>query len=671
MLLYGANIVLSDAVECGRIGNAEQLYAINKELDAVHKSKDYLEKEILKLVGCSLHGQTIQKIALKEITAAECYSLLRKYTDRFFNKEDKVAKKIRELMPESAIFPYSQNFMFWEEIIKVPKKTNFRTKVKKIRADAMLAEEMDRIYSENHPKQYKGNPVHYKISALNEENAKEILYVLMQGLHVNNRILSKRVTYLKLSSWIDLNSPVIDKFLELSSGGCIVIDLFEDPSKRNEGIWGIHHADNWSYDDDDDDDIWDSDWWKHGIGSNLECFVAKLRKYMGETQLFFVENAKCPDMSKALFKVLQGKCNVIEIKEGLNGEQAQQLYEDLLDKADLAKYSTDDVIFEKESYYSEEDVRNRFHQFSQECMITKIYTAYNTETLEKNESEAKGISSREELERLIGLNEVKQTVKDIIAVHKVDKMRSAYREESVKLSKHMMFSGAPGTAKTTVARLIAKIMKEEGLLKTGTFVECGRADLVGQFVGWTAVQVKAKFKQARGGVLFIDEAYSLVDEGNSFGDEAINTIVAEMENLRDEVIVIFAGYPEKMQEFLAKNEGLKSRIAHHIEFPDYTPQELVEILQKLAADRDFVLDDDAKDKALEIFEAVYREADYGNGRFARNLLEKAIFHQASRIDSMPEEKITRSQLFELKGEDFRYENIQAVKKNVKQIGFAV
>ena len=125
----------------------------------------------------------------------------------------------------------------------------------------------------------------------------------------------------------------------------------------------------------------------------------------------------------------------------------------------------------------------------------------------------------------------------------------------------MIFTGNPGSAKTTVARLLSQILKKEGILDSGRFVEVGRADLIARYVGWTAKTVCEKFREAAGGVLFIDEAYSLVDDSNTFGDEAINTIVQEMENHRDDVIVIFAGYPEKMKVFLEKNEGLRSRIS--------------------------------------------------------------------------------------------------------------
>lgn len=165
-------------------------------------------------------------------------------------------------------------------------------------------------------------------------------------------------------------------------------------------------------------------------------------------------------------------------------------------------------------------------------------------------------------------------------------MQKLYEEKGVKWdhpAMHMIFSGNPGTAKTTVARLFARIMRENGLLSKGQLVEVSRGDLVGKYVGWTAPTIQAKFKAAIGSVLFIDEAYSLVDDRDgSFGDEAINTIVQEMENHRADVVVIFAGYPDKMEGFLAKNPGLRSRIAFHVPFADYTSGELCEIAQLIS-----------------------------------------------------------------------------------------
>lgn len=169
------------------------------------------------------------------------------------------------------------------------------------------------------------------------------------------------------------------------------------------------------------------------------------------------------------------------------------------------------------------------------------------------------------------------------------------------------------------------------MLASGKFVECGRADLVGKFVGWTAKNVRKKFEEAKGGILFIDEAYSLCEDRNSFGTEAINTIVQEMENNRKHVLVIFAGYPDKMKDFMEMNEGLHSRIGFHIDFPDYNSDELLQILKFQARERGYTIAKQSDTKLLRQFDDARKIKNYGNGRFVRNLLDQAIMKQSLRL----------------------------------------
>ena len=242
-----------------------------------------------------------------------------------------------------------------------------------------------------------------------------------------------------------------------------------------------------------------------------------------------------------------------------------------------------------------------------------------------------GTAARE-LDEMIGLSSVKSVIRKALASYKLNKLcldRGMPRE---KASMHMVFTGNPGTAKTTVARLFAEILRDEKVLSVGSFTEVGRADLVGAFVGSTAPIVKSKFRQARGGVLFIDEAYSLCDgRENGFGDEAINTIVQEMENHRDDVIVIFAGYPEPMERFLERNPGMRSRIAFKVQFEDYTTDELCDITRLMAAGKNLSVTDGAMRRLREIYDAARTQADYGNGRFVRNMLEEAEMNMAVRL----------------------------------------
>lgn len=249
--------------------------------------------------------------------------------------------------------------------------------------------------------------------------------------------------------------------------------------------------------------------------------------------------------------------------------------------------------------------------------------------------------AKRKLSEMIGLTSVKETIDKIIAGFRLRKMSMEMGIKSDNPALHMVFTGNPGTAKTTVARLFAEIMRDEKILPSGNFVEVGRADIVGKYVGHTGPLVKKKFKDAQGGVLFIDEAYSLCD-GNegSFGDEAINTIVQEMENHRDDVIVIFAGYPEPMRRFIERNPGMQSRIAFNVEFEDYTVDELCEITKFMASNNHMTITDAAMEKLRGIYSIARKNKGFGNGRFARKMLEQAEMNLAQRVSGSDKSLLT-------------------------------
>jgi len=235
-------------------------------------------------------------------------------------------------------------------------------------------------------------------------------------------------------------------------------------------------------------------------------------------------------------------------------------------------------------------------------------------------------------------------------------------------SMHMVFTGNPGTAKTTVARLFAQILKDNDVITNGRFVEVSRADLIGKYVGHTAPLVRQAFEKAAGGVLFIDEAYSLLDDkGGMYGDEAINTIVQEMENRRNETIVIFAGYPTEMEAFLSRNPGLKSRIAFHVPFDDYSPEELVEITTLMAKNKNDIIDESALEKIRGIYNDAVKISDFGNGRYARNIIEKAELNRATRLAKLDFDEVTKDMLETFISEDFEADKKQV--KEEKRIGF--
>ena len=245
---------------------------------------------------------------------------------------------------------------------------------------------------------------------------------------------------------------------------------------------------------------------------------------------------------------------------------------------------------------------------------------------------------RAEINELVGLAPVKEYVFGLADNLQVQQRRAAAGLKTASLSMHMIFTGNPGTGKTTIARLVARYLKAIGALKGGQLVEVTRADLVGRYTGHTAPLTNSVIESALGGVLFIDEAYSLYrGEQDSFGLEAIDTLVKGMEDHRDELVVILAGYTREMETFLTANSGLASRFPNRIEFPDYTAVELLQITQVLAKNKGYTLAEACTEPLLGYY-ARWQKSDArtaGNGRLARNTLEKAIFHQSRRLVAEP------------------------------------
>ncbi len=270
---------------------------------------------------------------------------------------------------------------------------------------------------------------------------------------------------------------------------------------------------------------------------------------------------------------------------------------------------------------------------------------YNSNNLESNDNvnvtkldEDKSLQELlNELNSLIGLDDVKQDVQSLINLIQIRRIREKRNLKQQPMSLHLVFMGNPGTGKTTVARLLARIYNKIGVLSQGQLVEVDRSGLVGGYVGQTALKVQDVVKSAIGGILFIDEAYSLTSnkDGNDYGKEAIDTLLKAMEDHRDNLIVIVAGYTNLMEDFLESNPGLKSRFNKYLFFKDYTPGELYSIFEKMCKGYKFNITDEAQEYVKDYFKKryIHRNENFANGRDVRNFFEKALIRQADRLSN--------------------------------------
>jgi len=527
-------------------------------------------------------------------------------------------------------------------------------------------EEMERIYSDKNPKKFYGIPVHYDFCFTDSKSARKLVSLLSQALLENGRLLGRRITTISFykpdlrhdeDKWNELETVC-----RLANGTILVIDFTDNDTNTNirrRPVFLDTPTDN------NDDEI-------------LKRFFRLMEKYHQKTLFVLLENPQQRILQK-YYETERTRLSFLQFTEQINDRAtALKFLARLLEESNISSFVPKDWenILTEQEYYTAEGVTSDFNFWYNHALKEHVYTAYQGCLYEKSKPK-EAADSYAKLQNMVGLNGIKRIIDTILADFQIKKMRQEAGLKSQKKSLHMSFTGNPGSAKTTCARLLAGILKERGLLTTGEFVECGRGDLVGKYVGWTAIIVKEKFKQAQGGVLFIDEAYAL-NSDDRFGPEAINTIVQEMENHRDDVIVIVAGYPEPMEAFLKSNEGLRSRIAFHLHFPDYNVEEMTEIFARMLKEQGYTCSKRFLGKAYDTFAEAVTHPDFGNGRFARNLLEQSVMKQSARLAGYRNSAgtnfdeahpICRKDLITLRAEDLAVEGVQNFKQEKKRIGF--
>lgn len=598
-------------------------------------------KDFISFVGIELSD-----FSYEEITLSEFHNLLRKASrSDYIDDEDPILEyyKLDELVSHWG----GRSIRFDENLIKPAVRKDLEKACYRYFATQDMLPELKRIYKGKGKTLPHGHPVHYLIETDDATVRRELYRILLSALHDAGRIQNARYAYVNIvPSREEFAEASFENLYQTGCGGAIVT-RFIPSDDMDEGHFAAKDR---------------------GI---LTDIAKVLSQYKNDVLTILCVPKECVKLKEILFENMHDIC-FIEIKEDLADiEDARSYLKFMAKERDVR---TDKYLFENLddcSEYTAKDLAGIFDSWYDKKLRTQYYPQYRDSVRVKAEimaSKPKG-TAYSQLREMIGLSAAKDVIEKSIIFYKAQKL---FREKGMiedHPSMHMVFTGNPGTAKTSVARLFAEIMRDNGILSSGHLVEVGRMDLVGKYVGHTAQQTRKKFMEAKGGVLFIDEAYALASEHNgSFGQEAIDTLVQLMENCREDTIVIFAGYPDKMKEFLKTNPGLRSRIAFHINFEDYNTEELCRISQHIANAKGLVLENEALDKLESIFEKTKDVKDRGNGRFARNLIEKARMAQSQRLIDMDFDSVTKEDIATIKACDIQ--EIDMKTDNTKhRIGF--
>ncbi len=542
---------------------------------------------------------------------------------------------------------FGNSLDYEEDIIDIKTKRNIYASAKKLLSNEGILCELDRIYEGKKGKsRILGHPVHYLLQSDSASTLDEMNRILLQALYANDRLRNKRTC--KLEIGISRREPpkkAYDCLYQSCVGGAVQVLFLAEGEEEEDGFASAYRE-------------------------YVEAICEVIKRYKNKVLTIFCIPAQDHRINKYLREYLD-RMTFISLQEtSVTKERALGCLKDMAREYGVRVDDRLKAMLNREDGYYAGDLQQIFDEWHDAKLKKDLYPQYGqAEVYRKATARRKATGlAYEELMEMAGIDEAKKVIQRAVAYRKAQKLLAGEGIHEERFSMHMVFTGNPGTAKTTVARLLARILKENGLVDTGVFIEAGRGDLVGKYVGWTAKIIQKKFQDAVGGVLFIDEAYALLDgRSGSFGDEAINTIVQEMENHRKDVITVFAGYPEQMEEFLDRNPGLRSRIAFYVPFPDYDVTQLCEIADYTAKKMGLVLNSDARGKLDDIFRLALRSKNFGNGRYVRNILEKARMKQLTRLLETEYATLSREDMSTIRACDIEVPGANV--RKVSQIGF--
>ncbi|MBO4293185.1 MAG: AAA family ATPase [Clostridia bacterium] len=490
-----------------------------------------------------------------------------------------------------------------------------------------IFEEIDNLYIDDSSKDLLKKIVEY-MRKYNEKIEKQYISFNLK-MYLNNKETISKIVKILLDS--------ADIFKYLKAGEAAYYSMYDiEEVKQLESVYGGKNSivvlQNFEGFNEKEDSF------KNKFVSKFDEFLEK-----SENQVLTILCAKNKDLINTAFskneEVLQ-KFFDFEIT-GIEPD-IQDVYQDVFNQLEEKMELTDDFKVKLLDYITKNYAGNSLpYPEYRDKLCEKIVF---TKELPEVEKEKTMEEIFEELNTLVGLDKVKNMLHDLVDLIELkNKTKDDLKIKNINL--HMVFLGNPGTGKTTVARIVAEMLYNLKYIKQNKLIEVSSKDLVAEYVGQTAPKTNAVVQKALGGVLFVDEAYSLASgqgQGNSFNEEAIATLIQAMENYRDDLVVIFAGYTREMQDFLNANSGIVSRIGYTVEFEDYTPDELIQIFNQMMEKSGFVVTKEALDKVREIIDEYKGTKNFGNARFVRNIYEKSIVKHASNTKGKKGKKVLKT-----------------------------